>query len=46
MINAALTAFVDAQGQNWDIVIRTVIYAIRNSYHTAIKHTPFKVFMG
>jgi hypothetical protein len=46
MMNAALTAFVDAQGLDWDIVIKTVLYAIRNSYHTAIDNTPFNVFMG
>jgi BolA protein len=46
MINAALTAFVDSQGLNWDIVIRTILYAMRNSYHTAIGDTPFNVFMG
>jgi hypothetical protein len=37
---------VDAQGQDWDAVIKTVIYAIRNSYHTAVQRTPFEVFMG
>jgi transposase InsO family protein len=46
MINAALTAFVDSQGLNWDVVIKTILYAMRNSYHTSIDNTPFNVFMG
>jgi hypothetical protein len=36
----------DAQGLDWDIVNKTVLYAIKNSYHTPISNTLFKVFMG